>query len=472
LFWKNVNNLLTNSDGKPETSCKSLKINGHDTTNRYSIVNAFNQHFTSIAKNIKDSIIINPLHFELLHDQETYFIHLPLRNDDLTTTPEQVALTISRLKNSNSPDFNNFTNNIFKTHIKSLALPIANLINKSVSEGIFPSCLKIAKVSPLYKQSGNSKDPNNYRPLAENSLLGKCFEDFILDKLTSHLSKNKVIDDHQFGFTKGSSTEIATIHLLSQVYNHLDQGKETSVIFIDLTKAFDSIDHTLLVNKLKKVQLPSLLFRVLQSYLVDRHQFICIDDVKSSQLPVTTGVFQGSKIAACLFIIYINSVFTLPLKGKLILYADDIALIYGTSDPQTLKQCMEDDLTLLNCWVENHFMKVNLSKTSYIYFTGRAHNDAFISNGIDISLNGTRISRVESFDYLGLLIDEKLNFKPHLEFIRSRILSTSFAIKRIRPFITLHTAKQLYFSRIQSLLIYLNSCWNRYCNGKAYLTVV
>jgi hypothetical protein len=464
-FWRTVNNLLTNSDGKKTSTCKSLIVHGRETTNRYNIVNAFNRFFTTIAADIKQSITINSLHFELLHDQETYTILQPISNDDLKTSEAEVALTISRLKNSFSCDTNNFSNNLFKTHIHSLALPIANLINKSISEGTFPSCLKIAKVSPLYKLSGSSKDPSNYRPLAENSLLGKCFEDFLLEKLTSHLNKNKIINANQFGFTRGSSTEVATIHLLSEVYNQLDKRKQTAVIFIDLTKAFDSIDHGLLLNKLTKLKLPSLLFAVLESYLTNRKQFVIIDDVKSSLLDVLTGVFQGSKLAACLFIIYINSIFTLPLRGSLILYADDIALIYGATDAETLKQWIEDDLTLINCWVENHFMKINLQKTKYIYFTGRARNDFFISNDINLSLNNTRLERVEFFDYLGLLIDENLNFKHHLEFIRSRMISTSFAIKRIRPFITLHTAKQLYFCRIQSLLIYLNSCWN-----VAYLT--
>jgi hypothetical protein len=459
-FWRNVNNLLTNSDGKHESACRSLLINGKETSNRVAIANEFNLHFTTIAHHIKRSITINPLHYELLHEQEVYYVFQPLHNDDLYTSELEVSLTIGRLKNSHSRDANNFTNNLFKTHKNSLAFPISTLINKSLSEGTFPDCLKLAKISPLFKQNGNAKDPNNYRGLAENSLLGKCYEDIILDRLSTHLIKNKIIDNNQFGFTKGSSTEVATIHLLSKVYNNINDGKETSIIFIDLAKAFDCVDHSLLLDKLKKLSLPSLLLDVLESYLKDRKQFVLIEDIKSSILPVTTGVFQGSKIAACLFIFYINSIFTLPLKGTLVLYADDIALIYGEKDPIILKKSMEDDLILLNCWVQNHFMQINIRKTNYIYFTGHARNDSFISNGININLNGTQITRVEAFDYLGLLIDEKLSFKQHINSIRSRILATSFAIKRIRPFITLHTAKQIYFNRIHSLLIYLNSCWN------------
>lgn len=459
-FWRNVNNLLTNSDGKVDDSCKLLKIKETETTNRLAIANAFNHHFTTIASEIKNSITINPLHFELLHDQEEYFVHRPLRNEELETTELEVSTTISNLNNSYSQDINQFNNNLFKTHNKSLAPLISNLINKSIADGSFPPCLKIAKVSPLYKQVGSRKDPNNYRPVAENTIAGKCFEDILLDRLTTHLTKNNIINSNQFGFTKGSSTEIASIHLLSEIYNNIDKRKETAVVFIDLTKAFDSIDHEILLQKLRKIKIPNLLFNVLQSYLSDRKQFVSIEDVKSSLMSVTTGVFQGSKLASCLFIIYINNIFSLPLRGILILYADDIALVYGATDAITLKRWIEEDLILLNCWIENHFMKINLSKTKFIFFSGRAHNDSFIHNDINIDFNGSRIEKVDSFNYLGIKIDEKLNFKQHLASIRSRIVSTSFAIKRIRPFITLHTAKQIYFCRIQSLLLYLNSCWN------------
>lgn len=374
-------------------------------------------------------------------------------------TENDVLITIARLKNSFSCDNNSFHNNLFKTHAKALATPITNLINKSMSEGSFDDCLKIAKISPLFK-AGSNKDPNNYRPFAENSLLGKCFEDFILSLLTKHLCKNNIINNNQFGFTRGSSTEVATIHLLSELYNNIEKNKQSSIVFIDLAKAFDSLDHNLLLSKLSKLHLPQLLYNVLKSYLSNRFQYVQIDDVKSSLLPVTTGVFQGSKLASCLFILYINSIFSMPLRGTLVLYADDIALIYGAPDAQTLKQWMEEDLILLNCWVENHFMKINIDKTKFIYFTGRARHDYFLQNNITLFLNNTRIERVEYFDYLGLIIDEKLSFKQHINNIRSRIISTTFAIKRIRPFITLHTAKQIYFCRIHSLLIYLNSCWN------------
>lgn len=157
---------------------------------------------------------------------------------------------------------------------------------------------------------------------------------------------------------------------------------------------------------------------------------------------------------------YINNIFSLPLNGKLFLYADDIAIVYGAKNATELKKQMEDDLILLNCWLQNHFLLMNLRKTKFIYFEGRAQNDFFIPGGLKISVNDYNIERVSSFDYLGLLIDENLSFINHIDSISSRIVSTTFAIKRIRPFISEQTARQLYFQHIHSLLIYLNCCWN------------
>lgn len=248
--------------------------------------------------------------------------------------------------------------------------------------------------------------------------------------------------------------------LLSHVYSNLDNKKQTAIVFIDLMKAFDSLDHKILLTKLSKISLPLLLFQTLKDYLCDRKQFVQIDDVKSSLLPVTTGVFQGAKLAACLFIFYINSIFTLPLRGQLILYADDIAIVYGAPNDGILKRWIEEDLILINCWVENHFMKINSSKTKILHFFGNAYDDYFLSDAFTINFRGVRIEKVSHFDYLGLLIDDRLKFTKHLDVIRNRVISMSFAIRRIRPYITLHTAKQLYFARIHSLLIYLNSCWS------------
>jgi hypothetical protein len=160
----------------------------------------------------------------------------------------------------------------------------------------------------------------------------------------------------------------------------------------------------------------------------------------------------------CYFVqyIYINSICSLPLHGKIHLYADDIVIVYGAENTKELKEWMEYDLKVSNIWLTNHFMQMNTEKTNYVLFHGRRFLDDFVTSGLDIQLNGQKIDRVESFKYLGFWLDENLSFSKHVEHVRSKIIPNTFAIKRIRNFISEKTALQLYFSFVHSHLIYMN----------------
>lgn len=459
-FWCNVNNLLANTDKKPQSCVQALLINGSVISNKVIMADTFNTHFVSVSNVIRSTININTFHFNLIHDNEDFTISVPFNSDSLETDSEEILNIITDLKSSDSLDFYGFSNNSFKCHKDSLAEPLSSLINDCLRSGNFPKSLKIARVIPLYKGSGSNKDMNEYRPISNVPIASKCFESVMLDRLSSHLNNNSIINPYQFGFTKGSNTEIATIHLLSEVYNIKDKKLLSAILFIDLQKAFDSVVHSILIKKLKKLRLPSQFLNLFMSYFEERTQYVQIDDAVSTKILIEAGVFQGSKLAACLFILYINNVFSLPLHGKIILYADDIAMVFGAKNPVELKRHIEEDLILLNCWLENHFLKMNLKKTKVMFLQGSAHANSFVTDNLNVSLNGVKIDRVDSFDYLGLLLDEQLKFSKHIDKVRSRVLSTTFAIKRIRYYISPHTALQLYFQHIHSILTYLLSCWS------------
>jgi hypothetical protein len=247
---------------------------------------------------------------------------------------------------------------------------------------------------------------------------------------------------------------------MNQIYGNIEKKLVTAALFIDLTKAFDSLLHPLLIMKLEKLGFPMNFLNLLKDYLQNRYQYVELENIKSPLLQISKGVFQGSKLAAILFVIYINSIFNLPLNGKLFLYADDIALIYGSTDEHLLKKQIEYDLKVLDIWFSNHYLKMNISKTNYIFFQGRKKFEFFTQNGLNIKLNGTPINRVDSFKYLGFWIDEELKFQQHIKHVKSKIIPMTFAIKRIRPYISQKTALQLYFAHVQSHLLYMNPFWN------------
>jgi hypothetical protein len=337
--------------------------------------------------------------------------------------------------------------------------PLANLINACVSSSAFPDCLKENKVTPLFK-SGDSTLMSNYRPITLSSTEGKVFEGVILNRIEEHISVNKLLSPYQFGYTKKSSCESAVLHLMNEIYKNLDEKNVTGALFIDLSKAFDSIFHPLLLMKLEKMGFSKSFVNLMKSYLSDRMQFVALNESFSSRDRISKGVFQGSKLGAILFIIYINSIFTLPLRGKILLYADDIAIVYGAKDAQELKSSMEYDLKILEIWFTNHFLRMNSSKTCYLLFNGRKKLDDFVTSGMKIRFGNHHVERVECFKYLGFWLDETLSFERHVKHIKSKILPMTYAIKRIRPFISDSTAKQLYFCHIHSHLIYMNVFWS------------
>ena len=265
---------------------------------------------------------------------------------------------------------------------------------------------------------------------------------------------------YQFGYVKNSNCETAVLHVMNQIYKNIENKSLTSILFIDLSKAFDSLYHPLLLTKLKKMQFSENFLNLINSYLSNRKQYVEINGKKSSTKYITTGVFQGSKLAAIIFIIYVNSIFNLPINGKIIMYADDIAIIYNAIEVTDLKNKMEYDLKVLEIWFENHFLKMNTKKTNYIFFKGRAKLDYFTQTSFTIKLNDQLIERVSDFKYLGFWIDEELKFNRHIEHIKSKIIPMTYAIKRIRSFIEQRTALQLYFAHIYSHLLYMSPFWS------------
>jgi hypothetical protein len=159
-------------------------------------------------------------------------------------------------KKSFAKDFYGLSNCILKQHKNDLVSPITDLINDCINKGEFPSDLKVAVVKPIFK-NGDKTDLTNYRPIAMIPIVSKIVEYVLQDRLKTHLKNNNLMSDHQFGFTTRSNTEIAVIHLISQIYQNIDDKKYTACVFLDLSKAFDCLDHGILLYKINKLQVSS-----------------------------------------------------------------------------------------------------------------------------------------------------------------------------------------------------------------------
>lgn len=219
--WSHINNLLRNTDKQLATSCNSINVNNRLITNKYQIAESFNAFFTKVADSIHDSIQIDFNTYNTLHNFEQYSISIPFECPE--ATKDELMFILSKLPNSSAKDPNDSSNALFKKYRVALCEPLTKLINECIRDSTFPECLKIAKVTPLFK-SGDKTDPNNYRPIAITPIDAKCFENVLLDRIETHLKNNDILCKYQFGFTKNSNCESAVLHVLNRVYQNVEKN--------------------------------------------------------------------------------------------------------------------------------------------------------------------------------------------------------------------------------------------------------
>jgi hypothetical protein len=263
----------------------------------------------------------------------------------------------------------------------------------------------------------------------------------------------------QFGYTKKSNTEIAVVHVLNEVYKGVDEGLITSLTCLDLSRAFDCVQFNILILKLRKLRLSSPFFCLLESYLSNRKQATKVNSSVSDLVNIRHGVPQGGVLSGFFFIFYVNSINRLELNSSLFLYCDDISVVTKASETALLKEYIESDLMKIAEWLRYHFLFPNERKSKYLIFQNKRRRCDSFDFPLNISFNGVRLEKVEHLKLLGLEIDKHLSFSHHINAIQSRIVAFTFALKRMRRYISENTAKILYFSYIQSRLMYMNIVW-------------
>ena len=255
-----------------------------------------------------------------------------------------------------------------------IAQPLALIINQSLNTGQVPSILKIAKVKPVYKKNDNTIC-DNYRPISLLPIVSKIFERVVHKQLSLYLSENKLLFKSQHGFRQNHSTETATLELVDKVMKHLDNNETPISIFIDLSKAFDTLNHDILLHKLSFYGIRGTALNWFSSYLSNRYQFVEYLNCKSTKLPITTGVLQGSILGPLLFNIYMNDISQASSVFDFLLYADDTTLTCSFEKLQVqgrneniISAALNDELDKILVWLTVNKLSLNPSKTKYIIF--------------------------------------------------------------------------------------------------------
>lgn len=329
--WTQLKAQLYNRFNAPQ-SCELIVDNGIPITNKTNIATKFNNFFVSKTEELISSNTINEEGFHAFHSNEEYDIRhaceFPLCTED------EVKLIIDKLSNSKACDVYGVSNNLVKIHKNGLLTNLTSLINKTLQEGKFPDSLKMGVVNPVHK-SGSKTNIANYRPITVLPIISKILEYVILRRLDDHLLNNQIISNTQFGYTKNSNTEIAVLHILNDVYKGVDNKQATALTCLDLSRAFDCVIHSILLNKLRKLKLPTMFHKLFVSYLENRQQVVKLDNIFSSIRKITYGLAQGGVLSGTLFNLYTNSINLCQLQSSITMYCDDISLVKILNDSQT-----------------------------------------------------------------------------------------------------------------------------------------
>ena len=339
---------------------------------------------------------------------------------------------------------------------------LSRIINHCITTGKFPTKWKVASVTPIYKGKGCKSEISNFRPISVLPVLSKVFERHIATSLRSHLKENNLLYGLQSGFRKSFSTETALIRLLDQLLFDLDENRVSALVFVDYRKAFDLIDHSILIKKLYSYGIRGQFLELFESYFSDRSQRVNVGGVKSAIRHIDYGVPQGSILGPLLFTVFTNDLPGQIERSVVDMYADDTTLSHAhdySNAPQSIVVELQKDITSLTNWSRFNHLVMNEEKTKTMLVTGRRLQKKLDTFDIHLSMNGKNLEQVSSFKLLGLTLDDELSFDVHVEKLCTKLsqrIAVLSKIKRCLP----HRERIIYYNAmIKPVILYGSTVW-------------
>ena len=330
--------------------------------------------------------------------------------------------------------------------------------------GIFPDERKSARVAPLCKNSGKRDEPTNYRPISVIPVVTKVFERIIYDQVYHYLIKNSLLTRHQSGFRSLHSMVTALLEAADSWAMNIDRGLINAVVFLDLKKAFDTVDNEILLRKLQCYGIRQSSYKWFASYLDNRTEVCQINCCKSTPKSLKCGVPQGTILGPLLFLLYINDLPNCLQFSQPRMHADDTSLTFASADVQDVNDCLNYDLSKVYTWLSANKLTLNLTKTEFILIASR-QKLSNLSDCPSLTINNMTVEQVASTKSPGVYIDQTLNWESHIENICEKIASAIGAIKRIRHQIPFSVVINVYNSLVQPHFDYCCEMWEN-CNFK------
>ena len=452
--WKTIDETLNRKRNKSKFPSEFI-INNRSITDHKEIADQFNIFFSNIGSTLSDSIENddNTLDF-------TDYLNNPTehRFNFNTITESETLSIINKLKSKNSSGKDEISNKLLKSIKDEIAKPLTIIINQSLRTGIFPDALKIAKVKPLYKK-GDNFCLNNYRPISLLPTISKIFERVMFTQLYSYLNANNLLSEQQYGFRSQHSTELACVKLVDYITTEMDNIKKIkspTAIFLDLSKAFDTLNFNILLNKLQYYGIHGISLSLIRSYLTNRFQYVQFENSESDLLEIKTGIPQGSILGPLFFSIMINDLVNSSNKFKFLMYADDTTIYFNLEDfpIENREVLINNELEKVNKWLKLNKLAVNVDKTKSMLFHKRRP-----ITPIQFSMNNRIIDVVQYFNYLGIMLDADMSWKTHVAMVRNKLSRINGILHRLKYIYPQNVLITLYKSLFVPHINYGSLLW-------------
>ena len=462
--WKGIKQLITLKKTAYSTPT-TLKIGNTKITDTKSIANEFNKYFANVGSNLANAIPVVNTSFEeflrLCKSPCSSFVLFPV-------TTHEIEDEISNLNPSKSTGPYSLPTKILKILKSLLSGPLTCLFNCSFSTGVVPSKLKVARVIPVHK-NGPRAVISNYRPISLLSVFNKILEKLMYNRLITFLDKNQVLFNGQFGFRSNHSTLHAILLIADKIQKAIERKQYSCGIFLDLSKAFDTVNHTILIKKLEYYGIRGIAKDWFCSYLSNRKQLVSIGNVTSDLKPITCGVPQGSVLGPLLFLLYINDFSKSVPDLDFHLFADDSNLFCSHKSLQCLEAKVNVELNNVNNWLCVNKLSLNIDKSNFVIFHPSQKK---VQYPINLIINYKILEEKKYVKYLGIIMDCNLNWKQHIHELSKKVSRSIGILSKLRHYVPQSILIQIYYSIVFPFLIYGVLIWGNTYKSNIYPLVI